>query len=77
VPCSGKTDGHTEGPTEFFEKYLGKHQNVMHCLDFSFVFSAPLPALKKPVFRKRDLLRWNVPATLSLFLKSEKIPALL
>jgi hypothetical protein len=41
--------------------------------------------LKKPVFSKRDLLQWTVPAnlywdlltSLSLFLKSEKIPALL
>jgi hypothetical protein len=33
---------------------------------------------EKLVFRKRDLLlRWKVPASLSLFLKSEKIPALL
>jgi hypothetical protein len=32
--------------------------------------------LKKLVFSKRDLLWWKVPASLSLFLKSEKIPAL-
>ncbi len=37
-----------------------------------------LPYLpQKPVFRKRDLLRWKAPASLSLFVKSEKIPALL
>jgi hypothetical protein len=39
---------------------------VKHCLDFSFVFSAPLLAWRN-VFSAR----------LSLFLKSEKIPALL
>jgi hypothetical protein len=38
---------------------------VKHCLDFSFVFSAPLLAcLKKPVFTKRDLLQWKIPARL-------------
>jgi len=60
-------------------------KTVKHCLDFSFVFSAPSTSLKKPVFSKRDLLQWTVPAnlywdlltSLSLFLKSEKIPALL
>ncbi len=66
---------------------------VKHCLDFSFlcIFSS-LTCLKKPVFSKRDLLQWKVstsetllgssdqrkaPASLPLFLKSEKIPALL
>jgi hypothetical protein len=56
--------------------------NVKHCLS--------LTCVKKPVFSKRGLLRWKVPArlycdlltvevpaSLSLFLKSEKIPALL
>jgi hypothetical protein len=43
---------------------------------FLSIFSS-LTCLKKPVFRKRDLLQWNVPATLSQFLKSEKITALL
>ncbi len=32
--------------------------NVKHCLDFSFVFSAPLPAWIS-VFSKWDLLRWR------------------
>jgi hypothetical protein len=37
-----------------------------------------LPHLKKPLFSKRDFLQWKkVPASLSLFLKSEKIPFLL
>jgi hypothetical protein len=36
-----------------------------------------LTCLKKPVFRKQDILGWKVPASLSLFLKPEKIPALL
>jgi hypothetical protein len=62
---------------------------VKHCLDFSFVFSAPLPeetcfqqagssAVKgtsKAVLGSSD--QRKVPASLSLFLKSEKIPALL
>jgi hypothetical protein len=40
--------------------------------------SLELPCLpEKPVFRKWDLQQWKVPASLSLFLKSEKIPALL
>ncbi len=57
---------------------------------FLRIFSS-LTCLKKPIFSKRDLLRWKVPAiavlgssderkvpaSLSLFLKSEKIPALL
>jgi hypothetical protein len=43
---------------------------------FICIFSS-LTCLKKPVFSKWDLLCWKVPASLSLFLKSEKIPALL
>jgi hypothetical protein len=43
---------------------------------FLCIFSS-LTCLKKPVFSKRDLLSWKVLASLSLFLKSEKIPALL
>ncbi len=43
---------------------------------FLRIFSS-LTSLKNPVFSKRDLLRWKVPASLSLFLKSEKFPALL
>ncbi len=58
---------------------------------FLFIFSS-VTSLKKPVFSKRDLLWWKVhtsqallgssdqqklPANLSLFLKSEKIQALL
>ncbi len=64
--------------------------NVKHCLDFSFVFSAPLPAWRN-LFSARGIF-WvegttqavlgssdqrKVPASLSLFLKSEKVPALL
>jgi hypothetical protein len=80
VPCSGKTDRQTdrqtEGPTEFFEKNLETPKRKALPEFFLCIFSS-LTCLKKPVFRKRDLLRWNVTATLSLFLKSEKIPALL
>jgi hypothetical protein len=43
---------------------------------FLFIFSS-LTCLKKLVFSNPDLLRWKVTASLSLFLKSEKIPALL
>jgi hypothetical protein len=47
------------------------------------IFSSLTCLKKKPVLSKRDLLRWKVPArlykdlltSLSLFLKSEKIPA--
>ncbi len=39
------------------------HKYVKHCLDLSFVFSAPLPA-EETCFSKRDLLRWKVPAML-------------
>jgi hypothetical protein len=41
-----------------------------------YIFSS-LACLKKSVFSKRDLLRWKVPASLSPFVKSEKIPVLL
>jgi len=58
---------------------------------FFFCIFSSLTCLKKPVFSKQDLPRWTVPvriywdlsdqrkvpASLSLFLKSEKIPALL
>jgi hypothetical protein len=66
---------------------------VKHCLEFFLlIFSSLMCLKKKPVFRKRDLLQWKgstsetllgssdqrkAPASLSLFLKSEKIPALL
>jgi hypothetical protein len=43
---------------------------------FLCIFSS-LTCLKKTVFSKLDLLQWKVPASLSLFPKSEKIPALL
>jgi hypothetical protein len=37
------------------------HMFVKHRLDFSFVFSAPLPTcLEKPVLIKGDLLLWKV-----------------
>jgi hypothetical protein len=40
---------------------------------FPLYFQLPyLPEETCFVFSKRDLLRWNVPASLSLFLKSEK-----
>jgi hypothetical protein len=62
----------------------------LHCLDFSFVFSAALPAWRN-LFSASTIfcggryqpgcsgIFWpaKVPASLSLFLKSEKIPALL
>jgi len=44
--------------------HLHTYTYVKHCLDFSFVFSAPLSCLKKPVFRKPDVLRWEVGARL-------------
>jgi len=63
---------------------------VNHCLEFSFVFSAPLPARgnlfsASGIFyggRYQPLLlgssdQRKVTASMSLFLKSEKIPALL
>jgi hypothetical protein len=43
---------------------------------FLCIFSS-LTCLKKLVFSNLDLLRWKVTASLSLFLKSEKFPALL
>ncbi len=43
---------------------------------FLCIFTS-LTCLKKPVFSKRDLLRRKVPASLSLFLKREKVSALL
>ncbi len=48
------------------------------CLDFSFVFSAPLPAWRN-LFSASGIFfsGGRLPASLSLFLKSEKIPALL
>jgi hypothetical protein len=61
-----------------------------HCLDFFLCIFSSITCLKKPVFSKWDLWPWKVlevvlgsfdqlkvPASLSLFLKSEKIPALL
>jgi hypothetical protein len=64
--------------------------HINHCLDFSFVFLSSLPAWKKPGFSKGGSStvegtsqaalgssdQRNVPASLSLFLKREKIPAL-
>jgi hypothetical protein len=44
---------------------------------FLFRIFSSLICSKKPVFSKGDLLQWKVPASLSLFLKCEKIPALL
>jgi len=63
---------------------------VKHCLDFFLCIFSSLTCLKKPVFIKLDLLWWKlparlavlgssdqrkVPASLSLFLKSEKNPS--
>jgi hypothetical protein len=56
---------------------VGPSIHVKLCLDFSLCIFSSLTYLKEPVFSKRDLLRWKVPANLSLFLKSEKIPTLL
>jgi hypothetical protein len=71
---------------------LGHSEFVKHCLDFSFVFSGSFICVKKPVFSKQagscavegtrqavlgSSDQRNVPDSLSLFLKSEKIPALL
>jgi hypothetical protein len=64
---------------------------VKHCLGFSLCIFSFFTYVKTPVFSKPDLLRWKVPArlywglltsgrypaSLSLFLKCEKIPALL
>jgi hypothetical protein len=63
--------------------------NAKHCLDFSFVFQAPIPALRN-LFSASGIFRCGgyqavlgpsdqqkVSASLSLFLKSEKISALL
>jgi hypothetical protein len=44
---------------------------------FLSIFSSLTCLPKKPVFSKWDLLQWKALASLSLFLKSEKIPALL
>jgi hypothetical protein len=43
---------------------------------FIYIFSS-ITCLKKPVLSKRYLLGWKVAASLSLFLKSAKTPALL
>ncbi len=62
--------------------------NVKHCLDFSFVFSAPLPASRN-LFSASGIfcggtyqpgssgIQGKVLASLSLFLKREKFPRLL
>ncbi len=49
----------------FFQPW-GQYSAVKHCLDFSSVFSAPwtLTCLKTPVFSKRDILWWKLPARL-------------
>jgi hypothetical protein len=59
--------------------------NVKHCLDFSFVFSAA----SRNLFSASGIfcggryqpgytgIQWKVLASLSIFLKSEKFPALL
>jgi hypothetical protein len=38
--------------------------HAKHCLDFSFVFSAPLPAWRNLLSADRDFLWWKVPARL-------------
>jgi hypothetical protein len=62
-----------------------------HCLDIFLCIFSSITCLKKPIFIKWDLFavegtshvvlgssdQQKVPASLSLFLKSEKIPALL
>jgi hypothetical protein len=57
------------------------HMFVKHCLDFSFVFSAPLPAWRNLISLRGIFCggryQLKVPASLSLCLKSEKTPALL
>ncbi len=55
----------------------GWFQRLKALSGFFLCIFSPLTYLKKPVFSKRDLLRWKVPASLLLFLKSEKIPTLL
>jgi hypothetical protein len=65
------------------------HKYVKHCLDFSFVFSAPLPAEESCTQQAGSFAvegtshvvpgssdQRKVQASPSLFLKSEKIPAL-
>jgi hypothetical protein len=62
---------------------------VKHCLDFSFVFSAPLPAGRNLFSARKGSSavedtsqavlgssnQQKVPVSLSVFLKSEKVPA--
>jgi hypothetical protein len=50
---------------------------IKHRLDFSFIISAPLPAWRNLFSARGDLLGGRYPASLSLFLKVEKISALL
>ncbi len=53
-------------PGSLFTSVVGQSLTFCgkHCLDFSFVFFQLPPCLKKPVFSKRDLLPWKVPARL-------------
>ncbi len=63
-----------DAPSTYSKKIrAGFYQIIKHCLDFSFVFSAPLHCLKKPVLSKRDLLRWKVPAMYWDLLTSGKV----
>jgi hypothetical protein len=52
-------------------------ETFLKCKALPGFFICIFSCLKKLVFSKRDLLRWKVLASLSLFLKSEKFPALL
>jgi hypothetical protein len=73
--CSETYNNHAKG---YKPLHISNRFPIVKALPgfFLCIFSS-LTCLKKPVFSKRDLLQWKVPASLSLFLKSERIPALL
>jgi hypothetical protein len=70
-PC----DDQTRGSGASFPKFTDNFIAWIFPLYFQL---SSLTCLREPVFSKLDLLLWwKVPASLSLFLKSEQIPALL
>jgi hypothetical protein len=83
---------HKTGVISQQQKFHGPFGRVKHCLDFFLCIFSSITCLKKPVFSKGEIfcggryqpgcigifwLAEGIPASLSLVLKSEKIPALL
>ncbi len=62
----------TYSQTLCIESWVPAILSVKHCLKFFLCIFSSLTCLKKPVYSKQVLLRWKVPASLSLFLQSEK-----